>query len=177
MNNFHPSRRDLLAGLGGASLALTLPRLSFAQSLPANPDVVIIGAGGAGLSAARTLQAAGKSVVIVEAMSRVGGRAYAESETFGVPFDWGCAWIHAADRNPLLPLAKEWGFDPVLHDLELDRVYYGFEARRFSKSELSKTAAAEKQMIEKNTREAKARDGAVSAVITPATPEEQAAAT
>ena len=122
---FRPSRRDVLAGLGGASLSALLPRLSFAQSLPANPDVVVIGAGGAGLSAARTLLKAGKSVVILEAMNRVGGRAYTESETFGVPFDWGCQWIQAADRNPLLPLAKEWGFDPYLHDLELDRVYYG----------------------------------------------------
>jgi monoamine oxidase len=176
-NNFHPSRRDLLAGFGGTSLAAMLPRLSFAQSLPTNPDVVVIGAGGAGLSAARTLLNAGKSVVILEAMNRVGGRAYTESDTFGMPFDWGCQWIQAADRNPLLPLAKEWGFDPHLHDLELDRVYYGAKARRFSDEELKRTIANEQKMIETNQEAAKTRDGPVSSIITPSTPEEEAAAT
>lgn len=176
-NIYRPSRRDVLAGLGGASLALSLPRLSFAQSLPTNPDVVIIGAGGAGLSAARTLQAAGKSVVILEAMNRVGGRAYTESDTFGVPFDWGCQWIQAADRNPLLPLAKEWGFDPHLHDLELDRVYYGAKARRFSAREMTRTKTIEERFPKINKRAARFRDGAVSSVLVPRTPEEEAAMT
>lgn len=174
---FQPTRRDLLAGFGGASLSAFLPRLGFAQSLPSNPDVVIVGAGGAGLSAARTLIAAGKSVVVLEAMNRIGGRAYTESDTFGVPFDWGCQWIQAADRNPLLPLAKEWGFDPHLHDLELDRVYYGPDARRFLNTELDRTIDAEQRMIRQNKRAAANGDGAVSSVITPTTPEEEAAAT
>jgi len=172
-----PSRREILAGLGSASLLPFLPRAAWAQSLPSNPDVVIIGAGAAGLSAARALMAAGRSVVVIEAMSRVGGRAYAESDTFGTPFDWGCAWIHAADRNPLLPLAKEWGFETVFHDLALDRVYYGLEGRRFSPEELKQVHAAEKKMVDANAREAKKRDGAVSTVINPKTPAEQAAAT
>ena len=50
-------------------------------------DVAIVGAGAAGLGAARTLQVAGKSFVVLEAMSRSGGRAWTESETFGVPID------------------------------------------------------------------------------------------
>ena len=65
-----------------------------------NVDVVVVGAGAAGLGAARTLIEAGKSVVVFEAMNRIGGRAHTESDTFGVPFDRGCAWLHAADRNP-----------------------------------------------------------------------------
>src|SRR5438477_2577590 len=171
------SRRGLLGGLGSAALLPLLSRAGSAQSFPTDPDVVIVGAGAAGLVAARTLIAAGKSVVILEAMNRVGGRAFTESATFGVPFDWGCSWIQAADRNPLLPLAQEWGFAPVLHDLELDRVYYGAAARRFSDAELRRTIAAEQRMVEINKRAAKARDGAVSSVITPSTPEEEAAAT
>jgi monoamine oxidase len=63
-------------------------------------DVVIVGAGSAGLAAARTLRAAGLSFKVVEAMNRIGGRAYTSSDHFGIPFDIGCAWLHAADRNP-----------------------------------------------------------------------------
>ncbi|WP_246811565.1 FAD-dependent oxidoreductase [Mesorhizobium silamurunense] len=62
-------------------------------------DVVIIGAGSAGLSAAKTLRAAGLSFTLLEAMSRIGGRAWTSDRHFGMPFDIGCAWLHAADRN------------------------------------------------------------------------------
>ena len=100
------SRRQFL----GSSLAfLTLP--VWAQSVPTNPDVIIVGAGSAGLAAARTLITAGKSVVIVEAASRVGGRAFTESSTFGVPFDHGCSWIASGNLNPYTKLAKDWGFE------------------------------------------------------------------
>ena len=100
-----PSRRDVMAGLGAAALAPGIPSVVLAQApaaLPTNPDVVIVGAGAAGLSAARTLMAAGKSVLVLEAMNRTGGRAFAEAETFGVPFDWGCAWIHSGTRTRTL---------------------------------------------------------------------------
>ena len=56
-----------------------------AQNLPSDPDVVIIGAGAAGLQAGRTLQHKGISFVIVEAATRVGGRAYTESARLGAP--------------------------------------------------------------------------------------------
>ncbi|MEP2118232.1 FAD-dependent oxidoreductase, partial [Bauldia litoralis] len=68
-------------------------------------DVAIVGAGAAGLGAARALRRAGKTVTVFEAMSRIGGRAHTESDTFGMPFDRGCAWLHAADRNPFFPEA------------------------------------------------------------------------
>ncbi len=64
------SRRSILSGLL-ATAALPV----WAQTVPANPDVVVIGAGSAGLSAARTLIAHGKSVVVVEGADRIGGRA------------------------------------------------------------------------------------------------------
>ncbi len=175
-----PSRRDVMRGLGATVLAPGLPSLVFAQAptaLPSNPDVVIVGAGAAGLSAARTLNAAGKSVLVLEAMNRTGGRAFAEAETFGIPFDWGCAWIHSADRNPLFPLAKQWGFEVVHQDPDLDRIYYGFEARRFSEDELRRTKAAERWIGTEAERAARERDGAVSELVRITTPEEEAAAT
>ena len=60
-------------------------------------------------------------MIVLEAMDRVGGRAFTESQTFGTPFDWGCASIHSADRNPYLPLAQQWGFELALHDDWLNR--------------------------------------------------------
>lgn len=72
-------------------------------------DVVIIGAGSAGLAAAKTVRAAGLSFTVLEAMSRIGGRAWTSADAFGVPFDIGCAWLHAADRNPFYTEAQAAG--------------------------------------------------------------------
>jgi monoamine oxidase len=170
-----PSRRDVLSGLAGVSLLPAFSRGVLAQALPTNPDVAIVGAGSAGLSAARRLIAAGKTVVVLEAMSRIGGRAFTEHDTFGVPFDWGCAWIHSADRNPYLPLAKQWGFELALHDDWLDRVYYG--SRRLTEAEMRRVARIRDEIVAANEREARKRDGAVSSVRPIRTPEEQIAAT
>ena len=100
------SRRSFLTSLLATT---TLP--AWAQTIPTNPDVVIIGAGSAGLSAARTLIAQGKSVVIVEGADRIGGRAYTESDTFGVPYDHGCFNVMGPKKFAYLNMAKEWGFD------------------------------------------------------------------
>ena len=53
-------------------------------------DVAIVGAGAAGLGAAREARERGLSYVVLEAMDRIGGRAHTESATFGTPWDRGC---------------------------------------------------------------------------------------
>jgi len=65
-----------------------------------DPEVLIIGAGCAGIAAARALRAAGRSCVVLEASGRVGGRART-CTTLGVPFDHGATWLHQAHDNPL----------------------------------------------------------------------------
>ncbi|MFC5758849.1 flavin monoamine oxidase family protein [Rhizobium sp. GCM10022189] len=72
-------------------------------------DVAVIGAGAAGIAAARKLAAAGRSVVILEASDRVGGRAWT-IELSGMPLDMGCGWLHSAERNPLVALGRDTGF-------------------------------------------------------------------
>ena len=99
------SRRAFLAALGAAALA------PVTVATPVRPDVVVIGAGAAGLAAARTLLERGKSVVVLEARDRIGGRAHTDTATFGVPYDRGCHWLHSAHLNPWVDYGKGHGFD------------------------------------------------------------------
>ncbi len=75
-------------------------------------EVAIIGAGAAGISAARMLTSLGRKVVVIEASSRVGGRAWT-NEIYGLPLDMGCGWLHSGERNPLVDMARAEGFDVV----------------------------------------------------------------
>ena len=78
-------------------------------SFPSTIDTLIIGAGAAGLAAARRLQAAGQAVLVLEAAQRVGGRAWTDTTSFSAPIDRGCGWLHQADRNPFTPMARPMG--------------------------------------------------------------------
>ncbi len=72
-------------------------------------DVIILGAGAAGLGAARRLAAAGVQVRVVEARNRLGGRAFTACDPSGLPMELGCAWLHSADENELCGLALQYG--------------------------------------------------------------------
>ena len=74
------------------------------------PDVVIVGAGAAGIAAGRTARAHGFSVLLLEARDRVGGRAHTAACGTPYPLDLGCEWLHSADRNVCAGLARELGF-------------------------------------------------------------------
>lgn len=74
-------------------------------AIPTNPDVVIIGAGAAGIGAGLALTRFGVPFVILEAKDRVGGRAYSEDTSVGALWDHGCHWFHSADINPLRMIA------------------------------------------------------------------------
>ena len=67
-------------------------------------DVVIIGAGVAGLAAAETLRRQGRTCCVLEAAAWVGGRART-IQVAGAPFDLGATWLHDAARNPLTAAA------------------------------------------------------------------------
>jgi monoamine oxidase len=71
-------------------------------------DVVVIGAGAAGLAAAQRVWAAGRWVLVVEARGRVGGRALT-SRAHGFPLDLGCGWLHSADENEWTGIATRRG--------------------------------------------------------------------
>jgi monoamine oxidase len=72
-------------------------------------DIAIVGAGAAGLAAARRAQDFGLSFAVLEAKGRVGGRAHTDTATFGAPWDCGAHWLHSAAVNPLTRIAEALG--------------------------------------------------------------------
>jgi monoamine oxidase len=81
------------------------------MSLPSEVDVAVIGAGAAGLGAARTLQNSGLSVIVLEARMRVGGRGHTVMASPEIVFDVGCGWLHSADKNSFVKIAEQLNFE------------------------------------------------------------------
>src|SRR3954464_15205109 len=104
------SRRDLLS----ASAALAMAsgwRGAGAAPLPRDADIVVIGAGAAGIAAARRIQAAGRKVIVLEAAGQIGGRCATDTTTFDAPLDLGARWLHTPETNVLVRLARGTGVD------------------------------------------------------------------
>ena len=97
--------------------------------MPTQTDVIIIGAGAAGLSAAKELTKQGISFIVLEASHRIGGRAYSEEIAPDVWFDLGCAYLvagpdaekHIDESNPFVDFAKNRG--AVIEEYQYDSHY------------------------------------------------------
>ena len=103
------SRRGFLSAVAAYALAPTLA--AQAVPLPRDADVVVIGAGAAGIAAARRVVAAGRRAIVLEASDRIGGRCQTDTATFGTPFDRGARWLNDPDNNPMVKLAREAAID------------------------------------------------------------------
>lgn len=110
----------------------------------ADPDLLIIGAGAAGIAAARAALATGETVQVLEARDRPGGRAWTDATTLAAPFDLGATWLHAAAENPLVPLARELGVETFDHDAARSTACF-IDGRRATPEEVAEyeTAYAE----------------------------------
>ena len=84
-------------------------------------DVIVVGAGAAGLAAARKLQEARAHHIVLEAKPWIGGRTVTDAATLGVPIDLGAHWLHSPALNPLAPLVDRHAFH-VKHGAEDFRV-------------------------------------------------------
>ena len=105
------TRRDFLSASAALALAPAFGTGAWGASLPREADIVVIGAGAAGIAAARRIMAANRKVIVIEATGQVGGRCFTDTTTFGVPFDRGARWMHNPDTNPMIRLARDSGLD------------------------------------------------------------------
>lgn len=102
------TRRAMMAG--AAALAATpLGSLRALGQAAREVDVAIVGAGAAGIAAARKVAEAGHSYALLEATTRAGGRARTDRELFGVPFDMGARRIFLPGSQPLMDLGRQAG--------------------------------------------------------------------
>ena len=96
----HTNRRTFLkavgGALGGAALSLGARGASGAES--GDPDVIVIGGGFAGVTAARELRHAGFRVLLLEARNRLGGRTFATPVGNEI-FELGGTWIHSTQPH------------------------------------------------------------------------------
>ncbi|MFN8192891.1 MAG: NAD(P)/FAD-dependent oxidoreductase [Nocardioidaceae bacterium] len=106
-----PRRLVLGGAAAGVAAGLELGLGSAAGVTPsAGARVVVVGAGVAGLAAARDLARAGCDVTVLEARSRIGGRVHTWRSWPDVPLDLGASWIHGwAAGNPVTALARRAG--------------------------------------------------------------------
>ena len=86
------------------------------STTPQKVEVIVIGAGIAGLAAARDLSIDGYDVLVLEARNRIGGRIWT-SRDLGVPADLGASWIHGFEDNPISRLAKRHGIEILRTDI------------------------------------------------------------
>lgn len=118
------SRRTFLAASAGL---VARPALGAVAKGAADVDVVIIGAGAAGIAAARRIAAAGRKYVLLEAADHIGGRCITDTNTFGVPYDRGAHFIHSPDFNPLAKLTARRGLEvypaPASQKVRIGRRY------------------------------------------------------
>jgi monoamine oxidase len=105
------TRRDFLSASAGLAATPALGAGAWGAPLPREADIVVIGAGAAGIAAARRVQAANRRVIVVEAAGQIGGRCLTDTATFDVPFDRGARWMHNPDTNPMIRLARSAGFE------------------------------------------------------------------
>jgi monoamine oxidase len=105
------TRRDFLSASAGLAVTPMLGGRVFGAQLSREADIVVIGAGAAGIAAARRIQAANRKVIVVEAASQIGGRCQTDISTFDVPFDRGARWMHNPETNPMIRRARAAGLE------------------------------------------------------------------
>jgi monoamine oxidase len=105
------TRREFLSASAALAMAPALGADAWGAPLPREADIVVIGAGAAGIAAARRIKAANRKVIVVEATGQIGGRCLTDTATFDVPFDRGARWMHNPDASPLVKLARGAGLD------------------------------------------------------------------
>ena len=121
-------------------------------------DILIVGGGAAGIAAARRLAGGPRSVLLLEAGDRLGGRAFTCSLA-GMNLDLGCGWLHSADRNPWVALAEAegWSIDKTPPAWREQWQNIGFSAKE-QKEALAAFEAFDKRLREETPASDRAAD-------------------
>ncbi len=127
--------------------------------------VLVLGAGVSGLACAHDLLAAGCTVTVLEARTRIGGRIFTD-DRLGVPLDLGASWVMGAAGNPLTPLLRAAGIE--LTSTHWDRLAGYRGGHRVSRRELDQTSDEFADLIDAVRRRARTRssDLTLQAAIT-----------
>lgn len=122
------SRREF--ALGSAAAAAVLSGCAGSTATPPTPsaqifDAIVVGAGAAGIAAARAVQSTNRSVLILEAQPLIGGRCRTDSTTYPVPFDFGGQFMTQVGslNNVLYPLAQQLGI-PLIQSAQVPALFY-----------------------------------------------------
>jgi phytoene dehydrogenase-like protein len=121
------TRRGFLSASAGFAAGSAVVGGAWSAPLPREADVVVIGAGAAGIAAARRIVAANRKVLVVEAANQIGGRCLTDLSTFDVPFDRGARWMHNPETSAMIKLARTVGLDvspaPLGRKIRIGRRY------------------------------------------------------
>jgi monoamine oxidase len=144
MSDHTISRRGLIGASAAAGLGAMLRRVPGADAADRSrrhADVVVVGAGFAGLTAARRLHNAGRSVVVLEARRRVGGRALNKPIGDGEISERGATFV-GPTQDRILALADEFGVHRFPTFDDGDNVYVDFQGQRSTFSDQSPFGSA-----------------------------------
>ena len=121
------TRRDFLSASAALAMTPVFGGRTGAAQLSRDADIVVIGAGAAGIAAARRIQAANRKVIVVEASGQIGGRCLTDAAMFEVPFDRGARWMHNPESNPMIKSARAAGLEittaPLGQKIRIGRRY------------------------------------------------------
>lgn len=160
-----PMRRRAVLGQGLAASVALLGGLTEPSKPKQELDVLVIGAGLAGLACAQRLIAAGQRVRVLEGRQRIGGRIWTEQRQ-GCTIDLGASWLHGSTNNPLRALAsRELGLKLLPTD-EASRVIIGRDGMRWGKGRKDQAEAWLADFVQQAEQRGDA-DAALSSLVPP----------
>ena len=112
-------------------------------------DVIVVGAGMAGISAARKLVDAGNSVLVLESRTRLGGRIWSD-RSLGFAVDLGASWIHHIDGNPLTLLSRKYGLEILRTDDE-SLIRFASDGKQYASADIDASDKQHRDLIQEMT--------------------------
>ncbi|MBW4493525.1 MAG: FAD-dependent oxidoreductase [Oscillatoria princeps RMCB-10] len=165
----HPYRQPNRRQFFHLSLFAAASALSWACTQGAaktsKASILVIGAGIAGLAAARELQSKGFQVTVFEGRDRTGGRIHTDRH-LGFPADLGASWIHGITGNPITKLARDFQVRIAPTDYD-NRTIYGTDGKSLGDREIERSESLYEEIISqaKGLRKNLAKDISIAEAV------------